>query len=219
MKTMKFNHKGVTLMEMLVVVAIIGMLAVASLPNIPPIIAANRLRTSANDLVSKLRGVRGIAISKARAIEIVLNLTDQNFVAWQLQHNEYNLLDEEATTGKDLNLTLATGGSADTFLVFTEDKQQLHLLRRWNSSGTPIYEVPINYVLKDGFRSGNNGVASMTMTLADGTTLTPPKLTVYPSGLFEPNVIITLKGPQKYHTQYIINVYKGGQIASRREGY
>ena len=74
--------RGFTLIELLVVIAIIMILALISLPNIPYIIMSNRLRTSNNDIVSKLRYLRQLAASKGRTLEIVVDKDEQWFTVW-----------------------------------------------------------------------------------------------------------------------------------------
>ena len=68
-------HTGVTLLELLVVIAIIGILVLIGLPNGIQIIRMNRIRTSSNDLLSKIRYGRSLAIKARRELTMSVNKT------------------------------------------------------------------------------------------------------------------------------------------------
>jgi prepilin-type N-terminal cleavage/methylation domain-containing protein len=60
---MKMNKKGVTLIELIVVIAIIAIGAVLAVPNLGPWLANYRLRTATRDIVSNLRTAQMKAVS------------------------------------------------------------------------------------------------------------------------------------------------------------
>ena len=61
--TMKMNKKGVTLIELIVVFAIIAIGAVLAVPNLGPWLANYRLRTATRDIASNLRTAQMKAVS------------------------------------------------------------------------------------------------------------------------------------------------------------
>ena len=60
---MKMNKKGVTLIELIVVFAIIAIGAVLAVPNLGPWLANYRLRTATRDIASNLRTAQMRAVS------------------------------------------------------------------------------------------------------------------------------------------------------------
>ena len=60
---MKMNKKGVTLIELIVVMAIIAIGAVLAIPNLGPWLANYRLRTATRDITSTLRTAQMKAVS------------------------------------------------------------------------------------------------------------------------------------------------------------
>lgn len=60
---MKMNKKGVTLIELIIVIAIIALGAVLAVPNLGPWLANYRLRTVTRDIASTLRTAQMKAVS------------------------------------------------------------------------------------------------------------------------------------------------------------
>lgn len=216
MKRLRQHTRGVTLLEMLVVVAIIGILSLISLPNIPYIIMSQRIRTSNNDIVAKLRSLRQLSISKGRKLRVEVNAEKQWFKVWKEQYTEYNPIDENDEE-KDLTTVLSEDPTdlntqLQKFELFSESEELLHVIPRWNNDGTPIYEVPINYALQDGMANGYNGIETMTFVDAASKTAAT-ELIMYPTGNFDRSYIITIRN-NRYDREYTIRLYRSGQIRS-----
>ncbi len=174
------STRGVTILELLVVVAIIGILSLLTLPNIPEIIRGHRLRTANNDIVSKLRYIRGLAISKNRELEVTIDPVKQTLLVWQTAYTEYNLIDE--LNNFDLNKaatdssTSTTRPGVEQFKIFSEPAKKIQVIPRWyktagagHKAGDPIYEIPINY---DFLQMDIDG----TWLYKDASELTPAQL-------------------------------------------
>ncbi len=72
----KLNTKGVTLVEMIAVVVIIGILAAISIPNFVTMVRNNRVRARSLAVLSALRNGRSRAISLNRQLQ--LQIDEQN---------------------------------------------------------------------------------------------------------------------------------------------
>ena len=238
-----------TVLELLVVVAIIGILTLLTVPNIPEIIRGHRLRTANNDIVSKLRYIRGLAISKNRELEVTIDPVKQVLTVMQKAYTEYNMIDDlgnydinavASMTSAELAAISGAPQNIGEFKIFYEAPKQVHVLPRWDKDGKPIYEIPINYdvaqtdmktsILRkdpaslsaDDLRTirRKSGVGSMAVNGAATVT----KVTFMPSGIIEQTKVEIGIGSREnkstglpdpaFATQYIITIYKGGQITS-----
>jgi prepilin-type N-terminal cleavage/methylation domain-containing protein len=98
MREIKLNQAGYTLTEMLVVIAIIGMLALVMVPNFMTFYQSNKMKASMRNLTTDLRSTRQLAISRgdeamltygvgsaARSYDIWLGDRPFNSVNWTRQ--------------------------------------------------------------------------------------------------------------------------------------
>ncbi len=67
------RNKGVTLVELLIVISIIGILAVVGFPEYGRFVAKSRVRRATNDLMQNMRLARTMAIKENRAYLITFN--------------------------------------------------------------------------------------------------------------------------------------------------
>lgn len=82
-----FNKKGITLIELIIALAIVGIIitiAVSSMANIIPHI---RLNDAATELVSNINLARAIAISRNKACVVSFNKTDSSYTVFVDDNN------------------------------------------------------------------------------------------------------------------------------------
>jgi prepilin-type N-terminal cleavage/methylation domain-containing protein len=84
------NNRGVSLLEMLVVITVIGILAGISLPNMMTAIRNNRVRSVCLELLAQLRETRSQAISLGRRVKFTL---DADTKTYDVEIQRYTLYD------------------------------------------------------------------------------------------------------------------------------
>ena len=104
------NRKGVTLIELIVVVAIIAIGAVLTTPNISGWLPSYRLRNASRDVASIMRVAQLKAVSNNTQYQVVFNPGNSTYVL-QYRDTGGNWVDEGST------FTLPTGVNFVTTLV------------------------------------------------------------------------------------------------------
>ncbi len=77
---MKMNRRGVTLLELVIVFAIIAIGALLLVPNMSPWIQNYRLRTAARDIVSTLRTAQMKAVSTNMSYQVLFDPNERTYV-------------------------------------------------------------------------------------------------------------------------------------------
>jgi len=73
------NKKGFTLIELMIVIAIMGIISAISAPNIVKGLPKYRLKRAARDITSNIRGARSTAIKKSSAVTIQFDLDKHRY--------------------------------------------------------------------------------------------------------------------------------------------
>lgn len=126
------NKKGITILEVMSVVVIIGILAAIAYPQFDASINKLRFRGGAKDIVSKLRLARSKAISEKRPYGISFNASSGSMITFidslNLANNQYDFGDpivkvDSFPTGFNLstsfNIVYRPNGSASQTKTFT----------------------------------------------------------------------------------------------------
>ncbi len=111
-KPTTFNHFGFTLLELLVVMAIIAILTAMSMPAISGYLKGARLKGGARQIVSALRMARQLAITKRDIYSVDFNTGNRQFwVEWdnQTSGSVDTLVDEIRTLPDTINFDSSQG--------------------------------------------------------------------------------------------------------------
>jgi len=113
----RFGMGGFTATEMLVVLAIVGIITAIAAPNMAAMIRNQRVRTAAFDLFASLTLARSEAIKRNTAVTLTPNLGDWGR-GWQVNDANGNLLKQDRVLGptEAIPVTVAiVGGPNVTF--------------------------------------------------------------------------------------------------------
>jgi len=91
-------------MEMLIVVAIIGIMAGITVPNFMTMIRSNRIRAISLDLLAVIRQERSRALSLGRSVQLTINPEDKTYTVTRLLYQQYDPLsaDQSSITHSEL---------------------------------------------------------------------------------------------------------------------
>lgn len=132
------KQEGKTLMELMVVVAIIGMVAMMAIPNYSIVNSRSQIRCTTEEIASELRLARQLAITYRDRVRIVVDLEQQalttQFVNSATSHHAYyyggkGIVIEEPSAGPEI-LFHPSGRSASATTI------QLHSLEGQTQSLT-----------------------------------------------------------------------------------
>ena len=199
MRRYRQNNKGVTLLELLVVITIIAILAVISLPNIYKIIMMHRIRTSANDILTKARFTRSLAIKSRRQLLWTINAAEQSLSLMKLGHTEYDLLEDIADA-------VSKGETLDDEYILYEEKGGQVCNTTWNNALVP--DSTCEYYL--GGSPSKNGI-DVDIEFEPSNC---NQIKFYPSGTLQSTCTIIIKNTS-LNRQHRILLYKGGQIGTK----
>lgn len=76
---MSGNKKGFSLTELMIVIAIIGIIAMVSAPNIVTGLPKYRIKSAARDIASKLRRARSTAVKKHRDVTLFFDTANNRY--------------------------------------------------------------------------------------------------------------------------------------------
>ena len=84
----KLNKKGVTLIELLIVVVLIGIIAALAVPNFDKAITKIRHKSTSRDMLRQMRLARSYAISKAGRYGVYVNTSSKYYIFFRNMSND-----------------------------------------------------------------------------------------------------------------------------------
>lgn len=85
-----FKNSGFTLLELLLVLAIAGLMTAIAVPNLQPMLARMQLQSAVQDVASGLRYARGQALISGRERTFLLDV-EHHFYKLSAKHKSYGL--------------------------------------------------------------------------------------------------------------------------------
>ena len=125
------NEQGKSLAEVLVVLAVIGLMAGLAVPSFVAMIARIEARSATAEIASELRMARQLAMARRERLRVVFDLTsrtitlqraDADGVLDVYRYGDKGVLIDEPTAGPDV-LFHPTGRSATATTIVIRDKQ------------------------------------------------------------------------------------------------
>ncbi len=120
----KFDKKGITLMELMAVVALIGIMAALAVPNFDGVVVKIRHKSAVRDVLGKTRMARSYAISRGTRWGVYINSPSGYYVSFRDVNNSdsYNTGDSlRDSTRLDPNLRFENCTFSNNVVIFKND--------------------------------------------------------------------------------------------------
>jgi Tfp pilus assembly protein FimT len=121
------NNKGITMLEMMIIVVIIGIGATLAIPRFGQIMDKLKLKTTGRDVISALRLARSNAVSQKLQFGVYFNLNSRQYVLFKDVANPgsftYNAgADSDVVTGTlPRNVNFGSCGFSNFVVIFKPD--------------------------------------------------------------------------------------------------
>lgn len=110
---MRANQKGFSLVELMVVIAIIGIVCAFGSANLVAGLPKYRIKKAATDLSAKMRKARSIAVKKRRTISVIFDVGNGRYRIDGVDFPEGSSLTQHYSSGVRFGFGDATGNCAD----------------------------------------------------------------------------------------------------------
>jgi len=126
MKTTRFNKKGITLVEVLLVVTLIGIMAGLAVPNFDNAITKIRHKSAVRDILRDMRLARSYAISRSGRYGVYFNTTGKYHILFKDTDKDgiYDAgeqIKDSTLTCLGANISFGNCGFTNSAVVFTVD--------------------------------------------------------------------------------------------------
>ena len=110
---------GFTLVELLITIAIVGVLAAIALPSFTEFIARSNLRSSAESILNALQLARAEAVRRNEQVTFSLNPNSTGATSWRVADSNGNLVQESRASGEGgVGITVTTAPAGATTVIF-----------------------------------------------------------------------------------------------------
>lgn len=109
-----FKTSGFTIIELMIAVAVVGVLAAVAMPSFNYTIQNNRVKTAASDAHMSLLLARSEAIKRNEKVKITLNTNGWQVAYYDSSTTSYVPITEKTDLSSDVNYDCYLGGSAET---------------------------------------------------------------------------------------------------------
>ncbi len=144
------RHRGVTALELIIVVAVMGVILLIAMPSFMSMMANQRIKTTAESLRAGLQSARMEAIKRGRGVVFSMATLDSSWiVGCEIPISEDNDGDGLADCPAQIQFSASVVGGADSITITSDDGTlatftPIGLVRQVNQDGsTPFTQINV----------------------------------------------------------------------------